>query len=163
MSSKELPSECLSVGIGQWRIARAPVGLRAILGSCVGVVIYDRISKLGALAHILLPNSRGNTDHPGRFADTAIPVIVDELCRLRGPLVKSNLVARLAGGAKMFETQGGISIGESNHLAVLCMLEQYKIPVLASDVGGEQGRNLTFDTQTGRMFVKKTGGTLYEV
>lgn len=163
MSSKELPLECLSVGIGQWRIARAPIGLRAILGSCVGVVIYDRVSKLGALAHILLPNSRGNNDHPGRFADTAIPVIVDELCRLRGPAVKSSLVARLAGGAKMFETQGGISIGESNHLAVLSMLEQYKIPILASDMGGEQGRNLTFDTQTGRMFVKKTGGTLYEV
>lgn len=163
MSSVELPEEALSVGIGQWKITQSPVGLRAILGSCVGVAIYDRMSRFAGLAHILLPNSRGTAETPGRFADTAIPAMIDELCRRRGSAVTSTLVARLAGGARMFETQGGIAIGDSNHAAVVQVLEKFRVPILASDIGGEQGRNITFDTRTGKLFVKKTGGRHYEV
>ncbi|MFM1801389.1 MAG: hypothetical protein RJA81_741 [Planctomycetota bacterium] len=163
MNSIDLPQECVQVGIGQWKVVPAPVGLKSILGSCVGVAIYDRVGKIGGVAHILLPNSRGSKEMPGRFADTAVPLMVEEFCRLRGPAVKSSLVARLAGGAKMFETKGGVPIGEVNHRAVLEILELLKIPVLAKDIGGEQGRNMTFDTRSGRLFVKKTGGQLYEV
>jgi chemotaxis protein CheD len=163
MSQPELPENCLNVGIGQWKVTQSPTGLRAILGSCVGVALYDRLGKCGGLAHILLPDSRGSSDFPGRYADTAIPAMIDEICRLRGPAVKSMLVARIAGGARMFDTSGMKPIGESNHEAVLKTLGDFRITVLACDVGGEVGRNMTFDTRSGRLFIKKTGGSLYEI
>ncbi len=51
------------------------------LGSCVGVILHDRVARLGGLAHIVLPDSRGSTDHPGKFADTAIPAMIGEIER----------------------------------------------------------------------------------
>jgi chemotaxis protein CheD len=55
----------VSVAIGQWTVAAAPAKVRTLLGSCVGVVLYDRVAKLGGLAHIVRPSSRGAIDHPG--------------------------------------------------------------------------------------------------
>lgn len=159
----DLPQECLNVPIGQWKLAKAPVGLRSILGSCIGVVLYDRLGQLGCLAHILLPDSRGSTEHPGRYADTAVPAMVDELCRLRGPGVKSSLQAKIAGGAKMFESQGGIAIGDANLQAVRKVLDELKIVVVASDTGGESGRNIILNTKTGRLFGKRPGDEYYEI
>ena len=63
----------ISVAIGQWAVAAAPVKIRTLLGSCVGVILHDRVARLGGLGDIVLPNSRGSADHPGKFADTAIP------------------------------------------------------------------------------------------
>ncbi|MFM7128802.1 MAG: chemotaxis protein CheD [bacterium] len=163
MSQIDMPEQCINVGIGQWKVVQAPVGLRAILGSCVGVALYDRLGKVGGLAHILLPNSRGAKDFAGRYADTAIPAMIEEFCRLRGAGIRSSLVARIAGGASMFETTSTLAIGESNHSAVIRILGEMKITVMASDIGGELGRNLTFDTRNGKIFVKKTGGQLYEL
>lgn len=163
MNEIKLPADCISVGIGQWKVARSPTGLRAILGSCLGVVIYDSAQKIAGMAHILLPDSRGSTEHPGRYADTAIPAMMSELNRTRGGLARNGLVAKLAGGAKMFDTQGVMAIGDANYRAVLGQLDKLKIPILSDDIGGETGRNVTFDTATGRFFVKRPGGKLYEV
>jgi len=157
------PAECLNVGIGLWKVARNPVGLRAILGSCLGVVIYDPANRIGGMGHILLPNSRGSKEHPGRYADTALPALIDELNRTRGMTQRNGLVAKLAGGAKMFETQGMMAIGEANHQAVRKQLEAMRIPVIGEDIGGETGRNVTFDTATGRFFARRPGGQIYEI
>ena len=67
--------------MGQWAVAAAPAKIRTLLGSCVGVVLYDRVAKLGGLAHIVLPSSRGVIDHPGKYADTAIPGMIADLDR----------------------------------------------------------------------------------
>ena len=163
MNEIKLPADCENVGIGQWKVVRSPRGLRAILGSCVGVVIYDAAQKIAGMAHVLLPASRGSTEHPGRYADTAVPAMIAELNRARGGTTRNGLVAKLAGGAKMFDTQGVMAIGDANYNAVLGQLETLRIPILSDDVGGETGRNVTFDTATGRFFVKRPGGKLYEV
>jgi chemotaxis protein CheD len=162
MTEIKLPPECVNVGIGQWRVCKSPVGLRAILGSCLGVVIYDPTTRIGGMAHILLPDSRGSAEHPGRYADTAVPALLGEIHKSRGG-IRGGLVAKLAGGAKMFDTQGVMAIGEANHKAVLTQLEKLRIPILSNDIGGEVGRNVTFDTSNGRFYVKRPGGVLYEV
>ena len=163
MNEIKLPTDCIAVGIGQWKVVRSPTGLRAILGSCVGVVIFDPASKIAGMAHILLPDSRGSTEHPGRYADTAIPAMMSELQRARGGIARNGLAAKLAGGAKMFDTQGVMAIGDANYRAVRAQLDALKIPILSDDIGGETGRNVTFDTASGRFFVKRPGGKLYEV
>ena len=40
--------------------------------------------KLGGVAHIVLPRAPGNVDHPGKYADTAIPALIAELTRRAG-------------------------------------------------------------------------------
>lgn len=155
----------VSVAIGQWAVAAAPSKIRTLLGSCVGVVLYDRAGRVGGLAHIVLPNSRGAVDHPGKYADTAIPGLIADLDRaLRGKSA-GRLVAKLTGGASMFTLDGVSSspsstimnIGRTNQEAVEQILSELRIPVIARDLGGAAGRHVTLDTATGLVLVRAPG------
>ena len=105
------PSAIVSVAIGQWAVAAAPAKIRTLLGSCVGVILYDRVARLGGLAHIVLPDSRGAADHPGKFADTAIPAMIAEIERKFQVKANGRLVAKLVGGASMFHDRRQCEFG----------------------------------------------------
>jgi chemotaxis protein CheD len=159
----------VSVAIGQWVVAAAPARICTLLGSCVGVVLYDHAAKLGGLAHIVLPAAHGAIDHPGKYADTAIPALIGEFNRRLGLTVRSRLVAKLAGGANMFRTElnmqqnAGFNIGQKNHEAIEQILSALTIPILARDVGGTTGRRLTLDTNSGIVTIRVPGGECYEL
>jgi chemotaxis protein CheD len=152
----------VSVPIGRWAVASAPTTIRTLLGSCLGVVLSVRRAKIGGLAHVVLPDSRGSTDHPGKYADTAIPALIVDLERLAGEPIRGRLTAKLLGGARMFQNDS-LDIGRLNAEAVEKILARLGITVLARDLGGDAGRRLTFDTLTGIVAVKIPGGADYEV
>ena len=160
-------SAIVSVGIGQWAVATAPAKIRTLLGSCVGVILHDRVARLGGLAHIVLPDSRGATDHPGKFADTAIPAMIGEIERKFQVKANGRLVAKLVGGASMFTTSGNanpvLNIGLMNQEAVERILGELRIPIMARDLGGGNGRHLTLDTNSGIVAVRIPGGADYEL
>ena len=165
--SRDSAGKDVPVLIGQWGVAAAPNRLRTLLGSCIGIALHDRIGRFGGLAHIVLPDSRGASDNPGKFADTAIPAMVAELdCLLQGK-AKGRLTAKIAGGACMFQVAGGtgsaVNIGEMNRVAVERILGSLRIPIVARDVGGQTGRRLTFDLITGIVSVRVPGGEEYEI
>lgn len=163
------PAEIVSVAIGQWAVAAAPARLRTLLGSCVGVVLYDRMSRVGGLAHVVMPASVGPVDHPGKYANTAVPAVVDELERRLGPRSRIRLVAKLAGGASMFpagkdtESTSTLNIGRRNQDAIEAILETLRIPVIARDLGGTAGRRLTVDTVSGIVAIRVPGGAEYSI
>ena len=76
-----------TVGMGQIALLTGDERASSVLGSCVGVALYDDQKKLGALAHIVLPSSAGRPGTPGKFVDTAIVWMINEL-RLRGADVR---------------------------------------------------------------------------
>lgn len=157
----------VSVAIGRWGVVAAPVKLHTLLGSCVGIVLHDRTAKIGGLAHIVLPDSRGSTESPGKFADTAIPGMIDEIERLLQGKVRGRLTAKIAGGASMFQVSASSgpesNIGELNRVAVERILASLRIPILGRDVGGSSGRRLTFDTATGIVSIRVPGGESHEI
>ena len=159
--------EVVSVAMGQWAVAAAPARIRTLLGSCVGVVLYDRVSKLGGLAHVVLPAARGPVDHPGKYADTAIPAVIAELERRLGSRIRVRLTAKLVGGASMFQVDtpadSTLNIGRRNQEAIEAILDELKIPILARDLGGTTGRRLTLDTVSGIVAIKVPGGRDYEI
>ncbi len=161
--------DVISVAIGQWAVAAAPARIRTLLGSCVGVAPYDRVVKIGGLAHIVLPEARGAVDHPGKYADTAIPAMIVDFDRRLGGNAKLRLVAKLVGGARMFRlpsvenTNSGLNIGQRNQEAIEQILTVLRIPVLARDLGGEAGRRMTLDTASGMITIKVPGGAEYEI
>jgi chemotaxis protein CheD len=163
------PQEILSVPIGQWITGAAPAKIRTLLGSCVGVVLFDRTAKVGGLAHVVLPSAQGIVDHPGKYADTAIPALIADFERKLGTRVRSRLTAKLIGGANMFQMEvalrenSGLNIGQRNQEAIEQILAELTIPVVARDVGGKTGRRLTLDTATGMVTIKIPGGTEYEL
>ncbi|WP_422927287.1 chemotaxis protein CheD [Singulisphaera sp. PoT] len=155
--------EVVSVPIGRWAVASAPTLLRTLLGSCAGVVLYDRALKVGGVAHVVLPDSRGETDHPGKFADTAIPALIADLEAKLGRSSRGRLSAKVAGGASMFQTGATNNIGRMNQDAVEAILARLNIPVIARDVGGEAGRRLTLDTVSGIVSIRIPGGADYQI
>lgn len=62
----------LSLPMGEIAVAGNGDVLRTLLGSCLGVALYERRLRVGALGHIVLPDSLGRTEPPGKFADTAV-------------------------------------------------------------------------------------------
>ncbi|WZP00217.1 chemotaxis protein CheD [Isosphaeraceae bacterium EP7] len=162
MSNRD-PFEIVSVPIGRWQVTSAPNQLRTLLGSCAGVILHDRAAKLGGVAHIVLPDSKGTSDQPGKFADTAIPAMIADLERLLGRSSRGRLTAKVVGGASMFQTGPALNIGKMNQDAVDQILGTLGIPVLARDVGGGAGRRLTLDLATGIVQIRVPGGEEYKI
>jgi chemotaxis protein CheD len=159
----------VAVAIGQWVIAAAPTKVRTLLGSCVGVVLYDRNVRLGGVAHIVLPAAGGITDQPGKYANTAIPGMIAEFNQRCGGTTSSRLIAKLVGGASMFQVESSarencsLNVGQRNHEAIEQILRALAIPIIARDIGGTSGRRLTLDTASGIVTIKVPGGADYEI
>jgi chemotaxis protein CheD len=151
------------IGIGEYRAGNFPM-MTIGLGSCIGLTLYDDTLKVGAMVHIMLPDSAGRTDRPGKYADTAIPLLIRELEKLGCKNTRS-LVAKMAGGACMFEYFGAnLNIGERNAEKVRAILKANNIKLAADDVGGKVGRSVTFLPQNrGKFTIRRADGTNCEL
>lgn len=157
MSGPEEP--VVVVGIGESHVGRSPMSSIG-LGSCIGLVLFDQERSIGALAHIMLPDSQGKGERPAKYADTAVIFLVRELAR-QGCRA-SSLVSKIIGGASMFQTfSGNMNIGDRNIQAVREQLKQQNIPIVAEEVGGTMGRTIVFfPGDQGRVSVKTATGTV---
>jgi chemotaxis protein CheD len=143
-----------SIRMGEIGVCRDAGLLRTLLGSCLGVALYDRRLRLAGLAHVVLPKSNASSDLPGKYADTAIPELIRQMQALAtGESLR--LTAKLAGGANMFNsTSSPATIGASNIAAVERILDELRIPVIGRHLGGEQGRRMLLDATTGAVTIE---------
>lgn len=156
-------SKVIKVGMADLNICKSPDVITTIgLGSCIGLTLYDPVSKIGGMVHYMLPDSTQmrNNSNIAKFADTGI----DELLRqvTKAGANRSRLVAKMAGGAKMFEVSGmsNVSnIGERNAIAAKEKLRELKIRLLAADTGLNYGRTVELHCDTGDFYVKAIGKT----
>ncbi len=130
------------------------------LGSCIGLCLFDPDTKLAAVAHIVLPQSRSASPNPdpGKYADTAVPHVVQEM--LKRGAARQRLRAAIVGGAQLFSFAGAgssMNVGERNVAAVKSQLDSLKIRLLAEDVGGSVGRTVLLDAKTGDVIVRQPG------
>ncbi|MFC2950088.1 chemotaxis protein CheD [Virgibacillus sediminis] len=155
-------NECgkvVKVGIADLKTVAAPDLISTTgLGSCVGVILYDSSKKLAGLAHILLPDSylaRQTEVNAHKYADTAIPELIDRL--IEAGARKHFLQAKLAGGAQMFQMASEseiMRIGPRNVQAVRSKLQEYRIPIIAADTGGNSGRTIEFNPATRELKIR---------
>ena len=141
------------------KVAETPDILQTTLGSCIGIAIYDRGNNIGGLAHIMLPVNNNGDTNKAKYADSAISELLRKLTS-KG-VDKCELIAKIAGGAKMFDTNKKIShfmeIGLRNEEAVREGLKREGVRLIAADTGNNYGRNIQFEIATGRITVKSHG------
>ncbi|MCI9349504.1 MAG: chemotaxis protein CheD [Oscillibacter sp.] len=128
------------------------------LGSCIGICLYDQKIKLAALVHIMLPlNMETGRKNPLKYADTGIRETL-RMMEAKGAS-RSRITAKIAGGAKMFDVNGGSmgNIGQRNIESVHMNLKKEGIQLLREDVGGSVARTLLFDPATGLGCVRSYG------
>lgn len=151
----------IKVGMADLNVCVSPDSITTLgLGSCVGIAIRDPVTKIGGLAHIMLPDSssiRNNTNIP-KFADTGIEELVRRVVAKGAS--RTRLVAKIAGGAQMFAFQSKndmTRVGERNVEASKQKLAQLKIPILAEDTGKNYGRTVIFYPETGDYVIRAVG------
>ena len=155
-------SEIIKVGMADLKTCVSPDGVTTLgLGSCVGIAIRDPVTKIGGLAHIMLPDSttiRNSNQNIAKFADTGIDELIRQMENLGAS--KSRLVAKMAGGAQMFAMASqneSLRVGERNAAAARAKLKEYRIRLLAEDCGLNYGRTVEFYSETGDYVIKSVG------
>ena len=104
--------EVIKVGMADLKTAKAPNTLTTLgLGSCIGLTLYDPVTKIGGLVHYMLPDSTKlkNNTNIAKFGDTGIRELLRQVLALGAN--QRRLVAKIAGGACMFEMSGLSSVG----------------------------------------------------
>jgi len=130
------------------------------LGSCVGIALYCNISKVGGLAHCMLPDSTQikNNGNIAKFVDTATVALISKMRTLGAR--QNNIKAKLAGGAQMFalnSTNENMRIGERNTEASIKILKSLGIPIISQDVGNSYGRTVELLMESGDYIIKTIG------
>lgn len=156
--------EVIKVGMADLNICKTPNVITTLgLGSCIGLVLYDPVTKIGGMVHYMLPDStkvRNNTN-VAKFADTGINELLKRV--VAAGANRSRLVAKIAGGAKMFEVSGLSevgNIGARNAEAAKAILKQLGIRLVAEDTGLNYGRTVELHCDTGEFYIKSVGKPL---
>ncbi|AVX19255.1 chemotaxis protein CheD [Carboxydocella sporoproducens DSM 16521] len=157
----------IGVGLGEMHWSRTPNTALVCygLGSCVGIAAYDPVKKLGAMAHVVLPDS--SIMRPGdsvyKYADTCVPALLAELERLGAE--RQRLQIKIAGGAQVLAVAGAarMDIGNKNVQAVKEAVRKSGLRISAEDTGGNHGRTLSLFIDSGKVTVKVVGKPEVEI
>lgn len=129
------------------------------LGSCIGVVIYDKQVKVGGMLHYMLPESQIDRNkaekNPYMFADTGIPSLFKAAYALGA--LKSRMKVVVVGGAQILDQNGFFNIGKRNHMALRKLFFKNGVIIDHEDVGGNVNRTIRIEIGTGEIFMKTSG------
>ena len=149
----------ITVGIADMKLAKGSgILITYALGSCIGLCFHDPRIKLGALLHVMLPlNMETGRKNPLKYADTGIRETLRQM-EAKGAS-KNRIIVKIAGGAKMFEVNGGNlgNIGQRNIESVHTILRKEGIRLLGEYVGGSVARTMLFDVDSGQSCIRSYG------
>ena len=144
----------IKVGMADLKACKCPDALTTLgLGSCVGVALYDPVTKIGGLLHCMLPDSTQfrNNSNIAKFADTGIDELIRQMKALGA--VDTRIVAKRSNSE-------ALRVGERNVIAVKAKLKSLNISILSQDCGENFGRTVEFYSETGDYVIKAVGKPL---
>ncbi len=152
---------------GQLYIGEKPMIVKTLLGSCLSVIFYHPLSKVGAVSHTLLPlKSENDRDvepyihshisglkerNCFRFVDCTIHYLVKQFELM--DISRQEIVVKLFGGARTLEGNI-IDVGHQNIEIAHKTLNEYGLKVDKESTGGVHGRIIYFNTCTGAVFLR---------
>ena len=156
----------LSVGLGELVISHDPEDVLVAygLGSCVGIAMYNPVTKTGGLLHAVLPERfDGGNDSPTKFVNTGIPVLLE---KIKSNGSNNNILLYMAGGANMLintQLSKTFDIGTRNVASALQIFEKMNLKLRNSELGRQHRPNSSFiyrfrahDSQSHRWIRKKS-------
>lgn len=115
--------------------------IATLLGSCVGVMLYDNVVRIKGMNHFLLPSSCAQGESC-RFGLYAMETMLNEMYKLG--CKKENLTAKIAGGAMILQDLTE-NIGEKNVMFARSFCRSEGIRVISEHVLGNNGRVVMLD------------------
>lgn len=126
------------------------------IGSCVAVVAYDPLRRIGGIAHVMLPGQCLNSTHkyPTRYCPRAIDELLHQL-QNKGAH-REDLVICLVGGANVLQRED-CTIGKENIEAINLYLKKKGLRPVARRVGGTLWRSARLNVETGEIICTEGG------
>lgn len=149
------------VGVSDMKLARAEgdIIVTHALGSCLGIVLYDPVARVGGILHAMLPQASVNPQkaeaNPFAFVDVGTPAYIQQA--LAAGAQKSRLVVKVAGGAAMNNGADMFAVGKRNFLMLRKVLWQQGLMIRNQDVGGTISRTLYLEIATGQTWIVSRG------
>ncbi|MCP3875787.1 MAG: chemotaxis protein CheD [Desulfobacteraceae bacterium] len=149
------------VGVADMKVSNDPKEsiITYSLGSCIGLVIFDPVARVGGMLHYMLPESsidKGKAkQRPYMFADSGIPRLFKAAYKLGA--VKQRMKIYAAGGAEILDQKGFFNIGKRNYMALKKMFFKNNVMINKQDVGGNVNRTVRIEIATGDIYVKTSG------
>jgi chemotaxis protein CheD len=137
---------------GQDHVSATPVMLKMILGSCIGVFLFDARRGFGGATHFLLPEWQGIGRPSTRYGDVATLTLIKKMQGLGSK--NADIQAKVFGGGCMFDVfrgTGGENIGSRNLSMALSLLSRESIPVTQKDALGDRSRKVSMVSNTGEI------------
>lgn len=144
---------------GDYHFATKPTMIHTVLGSCVSVILFERIHQYGAMCHAVLDSDPNKTKNAEcfKYMDCVMAEMLKRFTE-RGISIQS-IEAKIFGGAQMLSS-GKASAktsqpGTKNIFMARKILKEYNCDIIAEDSGGFQGRKIYFCSHTGDVFLKR--------
>lgn len=135
------------------------------LGSCIGIVVFDPVAKVGGMLHYMLPDSNLDQnkakENPAMFADTGIPLLFKSCYKLGAE--KKRMLVKVAGGASILDDTNYFRIGQKNIMAMRKIFWKNNVMIEREDTGANYNRTLRLEMSTGKVFVRSSGGEMKEL
>lgn len=145
------------IGVGKVMVTRDKIVLKAIaLGSCIGVAAYDAGKRIGGMAHVMLPDrAPEKAAEKTRYAANAIEEMIGQMIEMGSK--PGDIEVCLVGGANVLERHDD-TICRSNAESVCNILNNGKMDVKESVLGGTQRRSVSIDVETGEIWCTEGDG-----
>jgi len=149
------------VGVADMKVSKSQTEslITYALGSCIGLVIYDPVVKVGGILHYMLPESSIDKEkaaaRPYMFADSGIPRLFKSAYKLGA--AKQRMKVYVAGGAEILDQKGFFNIGKRNYMALKKMFFKNKMMIDKQNVGGNTNRTVRIEIATGDVYIKTSG------
>ncbi len=151
----------LIVGVADMKVTnnRSESIITYSLGSCIGLVIFDPVARVGGMLHYMLPESAIDKEKasakPFMFADSGIPRLFKTAYKYGA--VKKRIQVFVAGGAQILDQQGFFNIGKRNYMALKKMFFKNHMMINKEEVGGNINRTVRLEIATGDIYLKTSG------
>ncbi len=143
------------IHVGEIFIGAKPTEISTVLGSCVAVCLYDNIQRIGGMNHYLVPLWNENGLQSPKYGNISIPRLIESMESIG--CNRANMEAKIFGGGNVIDVSTeDMMVGRKNILIAKEILREYRIPIKASDVGGDKGRRIMMRSDTGKIFLKYT-------
>ncbi|MET0064862.1 MAG: chemotaxis protein CheD [Candidatus Thiodiazotropha sp.] len=148
---------------GEYHVVRGSGIITTLLGSCVAACLWDEKTSIFGMNHFLLANHRYAKKMPvivseaGRYGIHAMELLINNMLKMGAH--KSALQAKIFGGANvlysLFQDRSMYAIGDINNRFIMEFLKKEKIPLIASDLGGNYGRVINFVGSDYSVYLKR--------
>jgi chemotaxis protein CheD len=151
------------IDMGESYVTKKDEIISTLLGSCIATCLYDPVNRIIGMNHFLLVQNHLVQEttllssDAGRYGIHAMELLINQM--LKQGAQRSLLKAKAFGGGDVLklnnELHGGKSVGAINCEFIKTFLSTEQIPLVASSLGGNIGRNIFFLSSDYSVYLKR--------